>query len=236
MENRQYFYLKNGQQIGPVSFEELKKLSICKDTLVWHEGLSDWTQAQNVDELKTLFVVAPPPIPNNIQSANEKVTNKEVSKTKKSKPIVVFLFIVIILMVAGIAITEFDVIDSIADMFAPPKTEAQLRQELLRKERSTPLLYLGSKNVRMEEKILSFKRKATISGTIKNSATLAKFKDVNVRVDFYSKTNSVIESQRFVLYNYFPPQSDVTFSLEVIYPKAYISFGLVIEGATPVNE
>lgn len=236
MENRHYFYLKDGQQIGPIPFEDLKKHNIRKDTLIWYDGITDWTQAQNVDELQILFATTPPPIPKNVQQTTANVSKNEVPQKKKSKSIIVFLFIVIGLMIVGIAITEFNAIDSIANMFASPKTEAQLRQELLNKERATPLLYLDDKNVKMEEKFLSIKRKAEITGTITNNATLAKYKDVKVRVDFYSRTNSVIESQRFVFYNYYPPQSSMPFSLEVIYPKAYTSFGFVIEGASPVYE
>lgn len=59
----EYYYLKNRLRYGPVKFEELKSKDIKKDTLVWYEGLKDWTKAGEIKELKELFKVKPPPIP-----------------------------------------------------------------------------------------------------------------------------------------------------------------------------
>ena len=58
-----YYYLLNRIKKGPVSLEELKELKLEKNTLVWKEGLTDWTNANNLDELKELFKVSPPPVP-----------------------------------------------------------------------------------------------------------------------------------------------------------------------------
>lgn len=59
----EYYYLKNRFRYGPVKFEDLKSKDIKKDTLVWYEGLKDWTKAEEIKELKELFKVTPPPIP-----------------------------------------------------------------------------------------------------------------------------------------------------------------------------
>lgn len=64
----QYFYAANGQQTGPVSFEQLQGLfanrTVNKDTLVWKAGLAEWTALQQLDELKSfLGGNTPPPLP-----------------------------------------------------------------------------------------------------------------------------------------------------------------------------
>jgi len=64
----QYFYASNGAQQGPVSFEQLKSLfasrTINKESLVWKQGMSGWTQLQEVEELKAfLGGKTPPPLP-----------------------------------------------------------------------------------------------------------------------------------------------------------------------------
>lgn len=64
----QYFYAANGQQTGPVSFEQLQSLfanrTVNKDTLVWKAGLAEWTALQQLDELKSfLGGNTPPPLP-----------------------------------------------------------------------------------------------------------------------------------------------------------------------------
>lgn len=50
-----YFYSDNGNQRGPVSYEDLKKAGISKETLVWKDGLDDWQEAGSVPELNGLF-------------------------------------------------------------------------------------------------------------------------------------------------------------------------------------
>ncbi|OAB80343.1 SPFH domain-containing protein [Cochleicola gelatinilyticus] len=64
----QYFYAANGQQAGPVSFEQLRGLfanrTVNKDTLVWKQGMSNWTPISDVEELKGfLGGNTPPPLP-----------------------------------------------------------------------------------------------------------------------------------------------------------------------------
>jgi hypothetical protein len=57
------FYLHNGaEQQGPFDIEELKTMNITKDTLVWHEGISDWTEAEKITDLKELLKTTPPPL------------------------------------------------------------------------------------------------------------------------------------------------------------------------------
>ena len=50
-----YYYAKNEEKIGPLSLDELKKIDLKKDTLVWYEGLDDWVKAEEIKELRVLF-------------------------------------------------------------------------------------------------------------------------------------------------------------------------------------
>lgn len=64
----QYFYAANGQQAGPVGFEQLSALfanrTINKDSLVWKQGMANWTAVKDVEELKAfLGGSTPPPLP-----------------------------------------------------------------------------------------------------------------------------------------------------------------------------
>jgi membrane protease subunit (stomatin/prohibitin family) len=64
----QYFYSANGQQAGPVGFEQLKSLfanrTVNKETLIWKQGMSGWTTLQEVEELKAFLGGSlPPPLP-----------------------------------------------------------------------------------------------------------------------------------------------------------------------------
>ncbi|MFC4636391.1 SPFH domain-containing protein [Dokdonia ponticola] len=64
----QYFYAANGAQQGPVSFDQLKALfasrTINRDSLVWKQGMGNWTALKEVEELKSfLGGNTPPPLP-----------------------------------------------------------------------------------------------------------------------------------------------------------------------------
>lgn len=52
----QYYYEgKDGNQQGPVSLDQLLDLNIDKSTRVWRDGMSDWDEAVNLQELELLF-------------------------------------------------------------------------------------------------------------------------------------------------------------------------------------
>lgn len=66
-----YFILINNQQQGPYTLDELRSRNITSATLVWREGMADWTPAWKVAELVSLFhadaadnaQTPPPPAP-----------------------------------------------------------------------------------------------------------------------------------------------------------------------------
>jgi membrane protease subunit (stomatin/prohibitin family) len=62
-----FFAAINGQQAGPFSQGEIKLKAqsgeITRETLVWKEGMANWTKAGEVQELNSIFAQAPPPLP-----------------------------------------------------------------------------------------------------------------------------------------------------------------------------
>ncbi len=63
---KEYHILINDIQKGPFSIDELKKIELNKSSLVWCKELDNWTELQNVSELKELLESTPPPIPKRI--------------------------------------------------------------------------------------------------------------------------------------------------------------------------
>lgn len=45
----------NGQQAGPFSFDQLVQKAITPETLVWKQGMADWTPAWKVEDLKVVL-------------------------------------------------------------------------------------------------------------------------------------------------------------------------------------
>jgi len=63
----QWFAGIDGQQPGPFQQEALVQMiqegKITKKTLVWKQGMDNWTAAGDIPDLAGLFGAAPPPLP-----------------------------------------------------------------------------------------------------------------------------------------------------------------------------
>lgn len=65
-----YYYAVDGRQQGPVPYERLQELfasrAINRDTLIWKQGMAQWSALSEVEELKSfLGGSTPPPLPGN---------------------------------------------------------------------------------------------------------------------------------------------------------------------------
>lgn len=67
LNNVIYYVAVNGQSTGPFDLNTLSQMvvqgTLTKDTLVWKQGMQNWTKAVSAEELKNLFVGVIPPIP-----------------------------------------------------------------------------------------------------------------------------------------------------------------------------
>ena len=59
---KKYFYSDGKEKHGPLSLDELKEENISNETLIWFEGLEDWAPAGELDEMKPILELSPPPI------------------------------------------------------------------------------------------------------------------------------------------------------------------------------
>ena len=108
-----YFIVENNKQSGPFSIYELKDKGITSETLVWAEGMTDWTPAWKVDELRAFLfntkdASTPPPLPEDMEQPAAAPVEPAAAIEKK-KPqgssclkriFVGFLFLLAVLLVA----------------------------------------------------------------------------------------------------------------------------------------
>ena len=63
----QFFAAINGAQAGPFDLNTLatkiRDGQIARNTLVWRHGMANWTPAETVTDLQSLFAAVPPPLP-----------------------------------------------------------------------------------------------------------------------------------------------------------------------------
>lgn len=108
-----YFIVENNKQSGPFSIYELKDKGITSETLVWGEGMTDWTPAWKVDELRAFLfntkdASTPPPLPEDMEQPAA-AQAEPAAAIEKKKPqgssclkrmFVGFLFLLAVLLVA----------------------------------------------------------------------------------------------------------------------------------------
>ena len=95
---KKYYYSSNGiDKNGPVTLEELKQIKIDPKTMVWFEGLNNWVNAEEINELNSLFTS--PKINLDKKKLNKKNSTSTVANSKKKKrkwvlPIVILSLII----------------------------------------------------------------------------------------------------------------------------------------------
>lgn len=62
---KKYFYSQGNENHGPFSLDEMKNKNIKKETLIWYEGLTDWTPAGDLHGFVEILEKCPPPIVKN---------------------------------------------------------------------------------------------------------------------------------------------------------------------------
>jgi len=97
-------------------------------------------------------------------------------------------------------------------------------------ERSQPTNFLNASGTYNQT---LFGNGIKVHGVIKNSATVANFKDVVVKVTYYSKTQTVIGSNNYIIYDFFPPHSEKQFELKIDKYEGTSTIGWDVVKATP---
>jgi hypothetical protein len=73
-QQRLYYAVLDGRQAGPFSETEIVRLinekRIVKETLVWHQGMTQWKAAQDIPEILRVIVLEPPPLKNTYKDNN----------------------------------------------------------------------------------------------------------------------------------------------------------------------
>ena len=90
------YYIHSGNEsIGPFGLDELRSKKITKTTPVWCQGMEDWKYAGEVDELKSLLIVTPPPLkpiitasqaPKEIENVIENYSSKKIEDVIEEEP------------------------------------------------------------------------------------------------------------------------------------------------------
>ena len=116
----------------------------------------------------------------------------------------------------------------------PPveKTPEELRQELKDKEIQNPASYLTVKYT-LDVKVHLLKESEDIvNGTIFNSAKMATFKDIGIKVNFLSETGTLLDTKQYTLYKFVTPNGSQDFQITVLSPSGTSKIGVEVVSAS----
>ncbi|HEY5367956.1 MAG TPA: FxLYD domain-containing protein [Hanamia sp.] len=102
------------------------------------------------------------------------------------------------------------------------------KEELLKKEQKSPQYFLEAKG-KNKKNLLG---QTVVKGTIHNNAAIAVYKDVNVKLSFYSKTGALLETDKETVYETIEPGEFKDFKTKYFAPKGTDSVSLEVLGAT----
>lgn len=106
------------------------------------------------------------------------------------------------------------------------------KDELLKKEQKNPQDFLMVSGYN-KKNILG---QTVVKGTITNNAKIAVFKDVDINLSFYSKTQSLLETDKETEYITIGPGQSKDFKTKYFTPKGTDSVALQVLGAKLITE
>jgi hypothetical protein len=210
MEN--YYFHDGARQFGPFALADFQRQPLTATTSVWKEGTPSWVPAHSMPELRGVVPPAPPVRQQPLASKKSGVTTTDW------------------VVWGGIALLVFCI--GYYYSIPHPGSFSVSRPALsaVDQERANPSAFLSA--VGGTYKPNFWQTKWEISGSVNNVANHTNYKDVIIQVSFISRTNSVIDTKRFVLYDYFPYGLKKGFNLEVEKPAAAATCGWQVVGAS----
>ncbi len=106
------------------------------------------------------------------------------------------------------------------------------KKNLLEKEQKSPVSFLW---VSGQDK-RNLLGQTVVKGVLKNSATVATFKDVDIKLTFYSKTKALLETDKETVFEVLSPGQSKNFKTKYFAPKGTDSVALEVLGARVVAE
>jgi|LauGreSBDMM110SN_4_FD.fasta_scaffold26608_2 hypothetical protein len=106
-----------------------------------------------------------------------------------------------------------------------------LKLTIEEQEKSAPITFL-TVDGKLWENLFG---QTVIEGDITSSATVAKFKDVVLKVNFYTKTGTFLGSEEFVVYEFVNPGQSVHFKVKSFGPESAEKIDVELSKAVSVD-
>jgi hypothetical protein len=207
---KKYYYSSNGiDKNGPVTLEELKQIKIDPKTMVWFEGLDNWVNAEEINELNSLFTS--PKININKKNSTSTVANSKKKKRKWVLPIVILSLIIFSVIVRSGLKSNNSVVQEIS----VEKIENELENKYIE-----PLKIAEPENSYEEEQIKGM----LLAEDDRNFSQVIKYYDLKNLKRYWNYNNPTydqLKSQYEKSWNYTDNSSNTIKSIIKIKEKTY---------------
>ncbi|MGN6542466.1 MAG: hypothetical protein ACTHKY_16785 [Ginsengibacter sp.] len=101
------------------------------------------------------------------------------------------------------------------------------KKELLSKEQTDPTAFISISGHNKKNIV----GQTVVRGTLTNKASIAVFKDVDIKLSFYSKTKALLETDKETIFEILEPGESKDFKTKYFAPKGTDSVGLQVLSA-----
>jgi hypothetical protein len=101
------------------------------------------------------------------------------------------------------------------------------KKELLSKEQKDPTAFISISGHNKKNIV----GQTVVRGTLTNKASIAVFKDVDIKLSFYSKTKALLETDKETIFEILEPGESKDFKTKYFAPKGTDSVGLQVLSA-----
>ncbi|MDR1706736.1 MAG: DUF4339 domain-containing protein [Prevotella sp.] len=121
---KQYYIASGKDHLGPFTLSQMKDKKLLSETLIWYEGLEQWTKAGDLEELKEGIpvIVSPPLTPTQVETVGKRVKElvlrKQLGKSARYAGIVFLIVFVLYGIVQYIALDKQEITESSYNMYS----------------------------------------------------------------------------------------------------------------------
>ena len=223
---KKYYIHQNDRQEGPFSLEELRSKHLSGDCPIWYDGLPEWTTVREIAEVNELIPVAPPPFKHKSYSS--------VWRFLKFAAIVFLLSLGIMAINSTVNKSNSNVntsntisasvdpqqkkVKAVEEIEKPASKDPNKKKEMTVEEieKADPLRFISAS---AQSRETLFGKKFVLNMKIENSATITKYKDVVVKIEYVSATNSVVNTEERRFDEIFPPHSTKNYEFKISKPS-----------------
>ncbi len=119
---KQYYIASGKDHLGPFSLSELKEKELNPDTLIWYEGLEQWSRIGEIEDLKPEIPVMPyvPPTPLQMRGTEQilrrRINIKLLEKSAKKAGVFFIILFVVRFVSQFILFSSSNIIERLNDM------------------------------------------------------------------------------------------------------------------------